>query len=141
MALVVGVDADGVLTDMSAFNIREGSKYFKKEPVNPNAYHTRDIFGVSKKKEFIYGLRGGLNKYCKKEPPRPHVVEVLGRLTKEGVELHEITARKFTTNKNLIGKYYRHLFEHWLRKYGLAFLINFICMKILIQLISKHFVR
>lgn len=115
MSLVVGVDADGVLVNMSAYNIREGKKYFKKEPVNPNAYHTRDIFGVSKKEEFIYGLRGGLNNYCKYESPMPYSVEVINDLSKQGMEFHEITARKFATFTNIIGKYYRHLFEEWLK--------------------------
>ena len=33
--LVIGIDADGVLTDMSKFNIECGTKFFKKNPVNP----------------------------------------------------------------------------------------------------------
>lgn len=118
---VVGIDADGVLVNMSEFNIREGKKYFKKEPVNLNAYHTRDIFGVSKKEEFIYGLKGALNKYCKKEPPMPNCKEVIKKLNEEGIVLHEITARKFTTFDNIIGKYYRKLFEKWLHKHELKF--------------------
>lgn len=115
MSLIVGVDADGVLTDMSGYNIREGKKYFKKEPVNPNAYHTRDIFGVSKTRETIYGLRGALNKYCKEEPPRPFASQVITNLSNQGLEFHEITARKFTTENNFVGKYYRGLFEKWLK--------------------------
>lgn len=118
---VIGVDADGVLTDMSKFNIEEGKKYFKIEPVNPNAYHTRDIFGVSKKEETIYGLRGALQKYCTEIEPRPHCQEVIQKLNDEGCELHEITARKFTTFKNIIGFYYRSLFENWLKKNKLNF--------------------
>ena len=118
---VIGVDADGVLTDMSKFNIEEGSKYFKKEPVDPTAYHTRDIFGVSKTEETIYGLRGALQKYCTKIPPRPQCQAVIQKLNDEGCELHEITARKFTTFKNVIGFYYRSLFENWLKRNKLNF--------------------
>lgn len=121
MSLIVGCDADGVLTDMSGYNIREGKKYFKKEPVDPNAYHTRDIFGVSKTRETIYGLRGALNKYCKEEPPRPYSVDVITNLSNQGVEFHEITARKFVTFNNAVGKYYRHLFEEWLKKHKFNF--------------------
>lgn len=118
---VVGVDADGVLTDMSKYNIEEGMKYFKKEPVDPAAYHTRDIFGVSKTAETIYGLRGALQKYCTKIPPRPQCQAVINKLNEEGIELHEITARKFTTFKNVIGFYYRSLFENWLKRNKLNF--------------------
>lgn len=118
---VVGIDADGVLVDMSKFNIREGKKYFKREPVDSSAYHTRDIFGVSKTKETIYGLRGALNKYCKKEPPMPYCKETIKKFNEEGILLYEITARKFTTFNNVIGKYYRGLFEKWLKKNELNF--------------------
>lgn len=121
MGLVIGVDADGVLTDLSAFNIREGKKYFKKEPINPNAYYTRDIFGVSKKQEDFYGLRGALNKYCKEEPPRNGAVDTINAFANKGVKFHEITARKFTTYNGILGKYYRKLFENWLNKYNFKF--------------------
>jgi len=116
MKLIVGVDADGVLTDMSAWNIREGKKFFKKEPVNPNGYGPCDIFGVSKKEEFVFGLFN-LDNYCSKEPPRDGAVEVLNKLKNDGHEFHEITARKFTTFNNVLGSHYRKLFEKWLNKH------------------------
>lgn len=116
MKLVIGVDADGVLTDMSAWNIREGKKFFKKDPVNPKGYGPCDIFGVSKKDEFIFGLFN-LDNYCSEEPPRVGAVEVLNKLKNEGHELHEITARKFTTFNNALGSHYRKLFENWLKQH------------------------
>lgn len=119
--IVVGIDADGVLTDMSGFLINDGRKYFKKEPVDPNAYHIRDIFGVSKRKETIYGLRGGLQRYCTQLEPREGCKEVIYKLNEEGYALHEITARKFTTKTGIIGTYYRKLFERWLKKHDLKF--------------------
>lgn len=121
MSLIVGVDADGVLTDMHSFNLRDGKKYLKKEPVNPDEYYTRDIFNISEKEEFLYGLKGGLNRYCKKEPPMQDSVDVVNNLYKKGVRFHEITARKFATKKNILGKYYRNLFENWLEKHNFSF--------------------
>ena len=116
MKLIIGVDADGVLTDMSAWNIREGKKFFKKDPVNPNGYSPRDIFGVSKKEEFVFGFFN-LDNYCSKEPPRDGAREVLNNLKNEGHELHEITARKFATYNNALGSHYRKLFKNWLNKH------------------------
>lgn len=116
MKLIIGVDADGVLTDMSAWNIREGKKFFKKEPVNLNGYSPCDIFDISKKEEFFFGLFN-LDNYCSKEPPRYGAVEILNILKNEGHQFHEITARKFTTFNNVLGSHYRKLFETWLNKY------------------------
>jgi len=120
MNLVVGVDADGVLVDMHGFNVREGRKYFKKEPVNFNEYHPRDMFDVSEKEEFLYGLKV-FNKYCLVEPPREDAVEVINEMSKIGCELHEITARKFTTIRNPWGSLYRKMFEHWLIRHKMDF--------------------
>ena len=116
MKLIIGVDADGVLTDMSAWNIREGKKFFKKDPVNPQGYGPCDIFGVSKREEFVFGLFN-LDDYCSKEPPRDGAIEVTNKLNNEGHQLHEVTARKFTTFDNFLGKHYRRLFETWLNKH------------------------
>lgn len=117
---VVGVDADGVLVDMTNFNVREGTKFFKKKPVLDSAYSPKDMYNVSSFKEFLFGL-AVFNKYCIKEPPREHASEVLQKLKNDGCELHEITARKFTTFRNWFGAYYRYLFEKWLKKYKMDF--------------------
>lgn len=118
--LVIGVDADGVLVDMSGFYLREGRKFYKKPPVDENAYHSAEMFGVSKKQEFLFGLRV-FTKYCRSEPPYPDCARVIQQLNAEGHELHEITARKMTTQRNVLGAYYRSLFEKWLKKNGMSF--------------------
>lgn len=120
MEIVVGVDADGTLVNMHGFNVREGRKFFKKEPVDYNAYHPRNMFGVSEKEEFLYGLKV-FNKYCISEPPMEDVVEVINKLTEDGFKLHEITARKFTTIPNAWGSLYRNMFEHWLKRHKMDF--------------------
>lgn len=117
---VVGIDADGVLVDMHAFNLREGRKYFKSEPVNFNGYGPKEMWNVSAKEEIMFGLKA-FNNYCLKEPPREHVIEVIHKLKEEGCELHEITARKFTTFRNIWGEIYRKMFETWLKNHELEF--------------------
>jgi len=118
--MIIGVDADGVLVNMHEFNLREGKRYFKKEPVNSNAYSPKDMFGVSSKEEFLYGLKV-FNKYCKSEPPMADVVEVITDFASKGYELHEITARKFTTYRNFWGAIYRRMFRKWLKRHNLSF--------------------
>lgn len=118
--LIVGVDADGVLVDMSAFNIRDGKKFFKKEPVNPDAYSPMEIFGVTKEEEFKFGLKYFLS-YINKEPARENASLIINKLNEEGYELHEITARKFTTMNNWFGEYNRNAFIKWLDKNEMQF--------------------
>ena len=119
-SLIVGVDADGVLVNMHGFNVREGKKYFKKDPVNYSAYSPKEMYNVSKKEEFMFGLKV-FNKYCIDEPPIDYAVEVITKLNQEGCELHEITARKFTTFRNFWGSIYRKMFEKWLKRHNLQF--------------------
>lgn len=121
MKFIVGVDADGVLTDLSSFYIRNGRKFFKKEPTNVSGYSVKDIFGVTEKQEFKFGLVS-FPKYISKEEPREKCVETLQELMKDPeISLHEITARKFVTGNNPLGSYSRKGFEKWLKKYGLVF--------------------
>lgn len=120
MNLVIGVDADGVLTDMSKFNIREGVKVFKKKKINRDGYGPADIFGLTKKEETMFGLKVFI-KYITKEPPRQGAAEIIQRLNKAGDELHEITARKFVTLRNPLGAYVRYCFDKWLKKYKMSF--------------------
>lgn len=118
--MIIGVDADGVLTDMQEFNFRCGKKFFRKEILNPAGYTVKEIFGVGKFAELIYGLQY-FPQYCKEYPPREDAVAVLNKLQKEGHSLHEITARKFVTYKNFIGKASKKWFVEWCVHNGFEF--------------------
>lgn len=117
---VVGIDADGVLTNLTEFYKEQGMKYFKKEPVNPKAYSFIDMFGLNKFQKVLYGPRI-LDKYCRSAKLRDGAKEVISKLDEEGCELHEITARMFTTFRNPFGEYYRRLFQKYLDKHELKF--------------------
>lgn len=118
--MVIGVDADGVLTDMQEFNYRCGKEYFKKDIVNPEGYSVKEIFGVGKCAELFYGLKY-FPKYCKAYPPRENAVEILSRIKEEGHSIHEITARKFVTQKTLLGKKSKKWFLEWCDKNSFQF--------------------
>lgn len=118
--MIIGVDADGVLTDMQEFNYQCGKKFFRKEIVNPTGYSVKEIFKVSKIAEFCCGLKY-FPKYCKEYPPRPDTAEILGKLKAEGHVLHEITARKFVTSNFPWGKLSRKWFLNWCEQYGIKF--------------------
>ena len=118
--LIIGVDADGVLNNMSKFHIKYGTKFFKREPVQPEAYSVREMFACSPFMEVLYGLFY-FKKYCKEYEPREEASSVIQELNQEGHELHEITARKFVTLRNFLGKYSRNMFKTWTEKYNMDF--------------------
>lgn len=126
LVLRIGIDADGVLTDMSKFYFEQGERYFKRKPSNPEGYSISEIFDCSSKQEFRFGLRHFV-KYCKDCPPRANCVESIIKLNADGHELYEITARKFVTMKNPLGWYSRHLFESWLKQHEMEFKEIFYC--------------
>lgn len=116
----IGVDADGVLTDMQAFNFQYGKKFFKKAVSNPSGYSVKEIFDVNKKMELLYGLIY-FPKYCKNCLPQKDASDILGKLKAEGHAIHEITARKFVKQKGLIGQCSRRWFENWCDDNGFYF--------------------
>lgn len=118
--MIIGVDADGVLTDMQEFNYQCGKKFFKKEIVNPAGYSVKEIFHVGQLAEFFYGLIY-LPKYCKYYPPRAGAASVLSQLVAEGNSIHEITARKFVTWKNFLGRCSKKWFMEWCTENGFEF--------------------
>ena len=123
MKFVVGCDADGILTDLSAHNIREGKKVFEREPVNPDGYSLEEIFDVSdipKFKLYTKAFKIYIN-YCENEKPRENTSEVINSLQQENFEFHSITARKFATNTGALGKMARNMFQKWLKKNNISF--------------------
>ena len=123
MKIVIGCDADGILTDLSAHNIREGKKSFKREPVDPSAYSLEDMFDVKDIPKFILYSKAFqiYANYCNNEKPRENASEVINKLSEEGFEFNSITARKFATSNNALGSMARNWFTNWLKKFNINF--------------------
>ena len=110
----IGIDIDGVLTDIEQWQIDCGIKYFNKEVVNPEAYEISEIFGVSDEldskfwKEYLYD-------YVTKEPSRKYASEVIQKLKNEGNEIYIVTARYLTDKDTDEGKQMRKIVFNWLK--------------------------
>lgn len=123
--MIIGVDCDGVLTDLNAYICKYGEKWFKRKPINPNAKEATEAFGCTKDEEFKFGLRYFFP-YCRSFPPREGAIDALDKLGKNN-QIYSITARMFTTRKNLIGEYSRHLFRHWIKNNNFNFEKVYFC--------------
>lgn len=92
----IGIDIDGVLTDIERFQLEYGSKYFyekhKVKIVNEKAYYSKDVFGITKDDDVIF-WRNYFKKYMREDNPRMFASEVINKLKNEGNEIYIITAR------------------------------------------------
>ena len=109
--MVIGVDCDGVLTDLSLYIREYGRQWFGREPDNDAGYSVREVFSCTEKEEFRFGLKYFFW-YCRKWPPREDAQKVLSRLTDKGHTLYGISARKFITMKTPLGIYSKSLFKN-----------------------------
>lgn len=124
--MVIATDADGVLTDMSGFNYKYGERFFGHKPADPSGYTTAEIFGETKSREFLFGLRHFYD-YCSRLEPRENASEVCEKLCSQGHSLYVITARKFSTQNTPLGALSRSLFKNWCKKNRLEFEDIFFC--------------
>jgi len=116
----IGIDTDGVLTDMSAFNLEFGERFLKRKPTNPDAYDVIHMFSVTTREKIRHGFRF-FREYSKNCPPRECAGEIIKKLIEEGFSAYEITARVFATRKNPVGRYSRKWLLDWFRKHCFTF--------------------
>lgn len=91
----IGIDVDGVLTDVSGFETDFGSKFYitkkGKHLVCPNEYDSNQIFKATESEDYEF-WNDVIKKYLKL-PPRFFASEVIDLLKKEGHEIFIITNR------------------------------------------------
>lgn len=115
----IGVDVDGVLTNLEEYQIKYGKKYFKK-PANETEIDISGIFNVDKVQREKFWLKY-IWKYCISEPPKNNSAETIRRLKAEGNEIHIITGRAHTTEKGITGKLFRHMLKRWFKKWDIPY--------------------
>ena len=98
----IGIDIDGVLTDVRKFAIEEGSKYCKEhnkgELINPNVYEMKEMFGWNLATKFNF-WRKNIFKYAKENPVIDGASENIKKLKEDGHKIYIITARWLASTK------------------------------------------
>ena len=115
----IGIDVDGVLTDMAAYQQKYGKIYFEDERkmplVNAKGYDICDMYACSKSErekfwtKYIWG-------YCLKIPMTAGAAETVRKLKSEGHRIFLITGRAHTTEKGITGALFRWMLRYWLKK-------------------------
>lgn len=103
----IGIDIDGVLTDIEQWQLDIGSKKifenYNKEIVDAKGYDLKEIFNIEENLDNEF-WREYLLDYAKNEPARKHSDEVTNKLKEDGNEIYIITARFLTDKDNENGK-------------------------------------
>lgn len=114
----IGIDIDGVLTDIEQWQLDVGGKFFSKfnkSVENKDGYEITEIFNVSDEldsqfwNEYLYD-------YVTKEPSRKYASEVIKKLKDDGNEIYIVTARYLTNRNTADGKKMREIVINWLEE-------------------------
>ncbi len=117
----IGIDVDGVLTNLEEYQLKYGKKYFKNvNNVNEKGYDICEIFHCTKEEEKKFWTKY-IWKYCLIEPIVKDAKKVIDNLKKDGHDIYIITSRAHTTEENALGSLFRKMLETWLRKNGIIY--------------------
>lgn len=120
----IGIDIDGVLTDIEQWQLDYGSKVvfeqYHKGIINGNGYNIKEIFDVERNLDDDF-WREYLYDYATKEPARKFTDEVTYKLKEDGNEIYIITARFLTDKDDENGKKMRNIVINWLKEYNIYY--------------------
>lgn len=110
----IGIDVDGVFTDLEQFQINKGKEYFGKDAVkDEHSYDVKDIFGCTSQEREKFWIKY-IWEYSLKCPMRDQAAAFVNQLKKEGNKIFIITGRVHTTKNNALGNIFRKMLVKWL---------------------------
>lgn len=115
----IGIDIDGVLTDLEQWQLDYGSKFYyekyNKEIANFKGYETTEIFNINDKRDDEF-WEEFLWQYVTEEPARKFANEITKKLHEDGNEIYIITARFLTNRNDKLGEKMRNTVKNWLKE-------------------------
>jgi len=113
----IGIDLDGVLTDIQGFNRKHAPRFFeykfKRVVIDEKPYDIRDIFACPDQEYKAYWSRY-LFQYVITEPARRGAKDLMRELRLDGHSVFIISKRVFTCQHNFMGLLMRVLARNWL---------------------------
>jgi hypothetical protein len=120
----IGIDVDGVLTDIQGFNRKYAPRFFKRkfnrDVADEVPYDIRDIFQCPENEYFSYWKRY-LFQYAIFEPVRKNAKKAVRQLRKDRHNIYIISKRVFTCRDDFMGKLMRFIFRNWLLRNGIRY--------------------
>ena len=113
----IGIDIDGVLTDIEQFVIDYISKYCVENKIKYNIgdydYNYSKTFNITDEQEENF-WNEYLEYYDVNEKERPFSSELINKLREDGHEIYIITARWLTNRDDDIGNRMKEIVKNWL---------------------------
>lgn len=120
----IGIDIDGVLTDVGRFVIDYMTKYCVDNNIEYNItgsnYEYYKAFNISEKQEDDF-WEGYLEYYAVNAIARPFAAEVIKKLRTDGHEIYIVTARWLTNRDDAAGERMRETVRAWLAKNNISY--------------------
>ena len=121
----IGIDIDGVLTNIEKWQLDYGTKFYSKynkKIVNPKGYETYEIFDADEKLDDLFWNTYWIE-YCTNVEVRKFASDVITKLKKDGYEINIITARgNWLPLDNSISKEEsNNIVIEWLRKNNIVY--------------------
>lgn len=115
----IGIDIDGVLTNLEQYSVDYLTKYCVENNIKydivGDSYNLTKSFNIEKGEEEGFWKKY-LENYAIYEKARPFAAEVIQKLKDEGNEIYIITARWFTNRDDDIGENMRKIVKRWLEE-------------------------
>jgi len=120
----IGIDIDGVLTDIQKFNRRYAPPFFKRkfnrDVMDENPYDIRDIFQCEEN-EYLSYWKKYLFIYAIFEPARKGAKAFVRKLHEDGHYVFVISKRVLTCRDDFLGKLMRFILRNWLWRNGIRY--------------------
>lgn len=121
----LGVDVDGVLTNIQDYVFEHGAKLahtngYDLKNMNKVYYDTADIFNWKDDLDLEFWYKH-LEDYSKNEQPRALASEVLYKLREEGWKIFLITARKSMKEEDIQNQKIEKILENWLEEHDIPY--------------------
>ena len=124
VSLNIGIDIDGVLTDIHGFNRKHAPPFFKKnfnrEVVDDTPYDVRDIFECPSDEHDAYWRKHSIT-YAVFEPARKDASKTVRKLIAGGHNVYIISKRVFSCRDDFLGKLARFCVRNWMWWNGIKY--------------------
>ena len=124
IAMKIGIDIDGVLTDIHGFHRRYAPGYFmrkyQRSTVDDSLYDVQDMFGCPPKEYRAYWKKHWI-RYVITEPARKDAERIVRRFLNEGHTVYIISKRAYAYQNGIKGKLMRTFVRSWLRRNGITY--------------------
>ena len=114
----IGIDVDGVLSDVADYQLKSGTRFFKKYGyaiIDENAFDVKDIFGCTEEERSKFGWKT-IWTYILWYPATDNASKVIRKLKDEGHKIFIITGRVKVTERGLFGWLSRFILKNWLKR-------------------------